>query len=230
MKRDLKAIAEKLDFNIDTQDIEYAYWKANQATVEKSIKFLTTVMLPYCKRHGYYVNNNFNLWMYQKSGKTKETKNYRFGLYRTKNDMEVFCHIGSCYVDLFILVKTRHLMKDETRLIQVTLSTKHSDDEYIEEMIKGIHNVLDHIQSRRKEHTFEEKVHGIEHRIIGYRGLMIWNSYSVKRDEDKVSIKTYIDWTQEYGKLHDGWDRHLFYLACDKYYLGEFEGDDDDGS
>ncbi len=216
MKRNLKARAEKLNFRVNTQDIAHDYWRANKDKVKKAITFLKTVMLPYCKRHGHYISKDLNCHYGDKKNKSKETKNYWYGLYKTKHDMEVFCHNSATYIDLFILLPVTDFAVPKTILLTVTLYSKYSDDEYTEARAEAVKKVLDHIQKGRK--VFHHDGFG-DH--IHYTGVMLWNDAAVKRDKEKVTLNTQIDMTSEYGDLHRNWDELLFFLSCDRHYLDD---------
>lgn len=218
MKKDLKKISDELNLKVDTQNIAHDYWRANKPLVEKSILFLTTVMIPFCKRHKHYISNDLGI-NFKRKDKSKETKNWHFGLYKTKHDMEVFCHTSGTWIDLFILLNIKEYGKDTMRIIQVSLSSEYSDDEYTEARKIAVDNLLDRIQSSRKEHYF--KKHDLS--TVSYSCLMLWNPYAVKRDEDKVKLKVHIEWVEDYGDLADGWSNRLFDLSCDRHYLEKEE-------
>ena len=216
MKKNYKKLSNQIHFEVHTEEISYNYWKANKEMVITGIKFLKEVMVPYCKQQGYYVPKNLDC-SEQTNTKIgmKETKNWDFGLYKTTHKgMAVFCHTRSTSVDLFILLDIKSYIRKETKLIQVTLSSKYSDDEYRIARAKAVNNVLDHIASRKIELKINDNCNTLD-----YRRVMIWNSVSVKRDKEKVHIKTNLQWIDDYGRLSDGWDDCLFDLSCDQFYI-----------
>lgn len=206
-------------FDIDYNTVDRAIWNVTRSYVLDCMNSLKNVFIPYCK-----TNKLIESTIDPKYGskKSKETKNWRFYLYKQKyENMECFVHSNSTFTYLYILIshpkydiedmvdwdeklieKTKDLKS--TFMICVSLYSEFSDDEYTNARKEAVDNILKHIDKCKKEN---------------YYSIMLWNSAAVKRDEDKVKISELINTRTNPGKLHDGWKNAIFEVHCDFHYL-----------